>query len=439
MAGEPPSPTRRSLLAGAAAAAWGVGAACSWSPASGRRGQARPRVGFLRQTDAAPLLMADELGTYAKHGLAPVLLRGESPMELQDRLLAGDLAAAQLPASIPILRALASADPAELVTLMVMSHNGGAVTLGREMCASVKFLELAALRQNILRRPATSPAVFAVPALGGTDDLMLRYLLAAAGVPSDRIQVSAAPAEQMLADLREDRIVGFSAPDPWSALAAVQDIGFTFATAQDIYRRAPRSVLATTAKVLDQRRPELKSLLRAVMEASVWLDVPANRTRPILGEVLGRRQNLDLDPGPVRSRLGSVYDLGCRMGERDFEDDMLYFHAAGRVNVPLRADACLYAALLTRFGLVTAPPPRGGPTDAQTAPGKAETQAQGATQLQTIAGTISDELYRGVAREIGLPLPDDMKPFVVTLDAVRFDPAAPAAWPALWRSDALNR
>ena len=32
----------------------------------------------------------------------------------------------------------------------------------------------------------------------------------------------------------------------WSALAAAQDLGFTFATAQDICRNAPRSVLVTT-------------------------------------------------------------------------------------------------------------------------------------------------------------------------------------------------
>ena len=46
--------------------------------------------------------------------------------------------------------------------------------------------------------------------------------------------------------------------------------------------------------------------------------------------------------------------------------------------------------------------------------------------------TLHDDLYKEVAREMGVSVPDDMKPFVVTLDAVRFDPNAPAEWPGLW-------
>src|SRR5204863_7321400 len=114
---------------------------------------------------------------------------------------------------------------------------------------------------------------------------------------------------------------GFAAPDPWPALAVQQDVGFTFATAQDIWQAAPRSALVTKAENLTARRAELKAVARAVMETSVWLDVPANRARSTIGDLLARHQNLDLDSGPIRSRLASVYDLGCRLGEHDFEDD----------------------------------------------------------------------------------------------------------------------
>ena len=335
-------------------------------------------------------------------------------MDLQERLLSGELLAAHLPAGLPVLRALqARTAVPDLVVLMVLSHNGGGITLGRELCASVKFLDLPSFRQALLRRPPTTPAVFAVPVIGGSDDLLLRYLLAAAGIPAARVQVVATPAERMLADLREERINGFAAPDPWSALAAEQDLGFTYATAQDVCLRAPRSVLATTATALSQRRDDLKNVIRAVIEASVWLDVPANRSRSLVGEVLARRQYLDLDAAPIRSRLGSVYDLGCRMGERDFEDEMLFFHDAGRVNLPRRADGYLLAALASRFGLT-------GPVDSDPA------------RLAAVGASIADQLYREVASEIGVPLPEDMKPFVITLDAVRFDPGAPGQWPRLW-------
>lgn len=418
------SRTRRRFLQGAAAAASSAGAwslsagaaaslSCSWPGGSRASRRARPVLGFLRQTDAASLLLADELGFYAKNDLAPRFQRGASPNELKDRLTAGELLAAQLPASLPIAIAHARATPSpdDLITLLVLSHNGSAVTLARDLCEGVKFLDLAGLAQALRPRMAAGPLTFAVPVVGGSEDLLLRYLLAAAEIPLDKIQIRVLSADRMLPELRDDHITGFSAPDPWPALATQQDVGFTFATAQDIWKTGPRSVLVTTARMLEGHRSELKAVARAVMETSVWLDVPANRARPTIGEVLARHTNLDVDSGPIRSRLASVYDLGCHLGERDFEDDMLFFHHGGRVNAPRRADALLYLALLARFGLVPSPP-----------------------RAEAVARSIRDDLYHEVAREMGVVIPDDMHPFVVTLDAVRFDPSAPGQWPSLWKT-----
>jgi ABC-type nitrate/sulfonate/bicarbonate transport system substrate-binding protein len=368
-------------------------------------------VGFLRQTDAASLLLAEELGFYAKNEVAPRFLRSASPNELKDRLTAGELLVAQLPASLPVAlahaRSTSSSD--DLVTLLILSQNGSAVTLARDLCEGVKFLDLPGLRKALLSRAHAGPLILAVPVTGGCEDLLLRYLLAAAGIPADKVAIQVLSADRMIPELRDDRIVGFAAPDPWSALAAQQDVGFTFATAQDIWNTAPRSALVTTVRALGERRAELKAVARAVMETSVWLDVPANRRRSTIGEVLARHQNLDLDPGPIRSRLTNVYDLGCHLGEHDFEDDMIFFHHGGRVNSPRRADALLYLALLARFGIIPSPP-----------------------RTDAVARSIRDDLYQEVAHEMGVVIPDDMRPFVVTLDAVRFDPNVPAEWPRLW-------
>ena len=69
------------------------------------------------------------------------------------------------------------------------------------------------------------------------------------------------------------------------------------------------------------------------------------------------------------------------------------------------------SALLARFGVVPSPP-----------------------RAEAVARSIRDDLYHEVAREMGVVIPDDMHPFVVTLDAVRFDPSAPGQWPSLWKT-----
>ena len=404
--------TRRSFLGqlGVATCVSGLGA-CQWTSGSRENHRARPTLGFLRQADAASLLLAEDLGHYAKQGLNPRFHRAASPDELQAKLRSSELVAAQLPASLPIASAAGAGDPipTDLVTLLVLSHNGAAVTLARDLCNGVKFLDLEAFRRGILQRSGAAPVAFAVSVAAGCDDLLLRYLLAAAGVPPSRAQIHVLPPDRMIGELRDDRIVGFAAPDPWSALAAQQDVGFTFATSQDIWLTAPRSALVTTVKALSERRAELKAVVRAVMETSVWLDVPANRARATIGDVLARHQNLDLDAGPIRSRLASVYDLGCGLGERDFEDDILFFHHGGRVNSPRRADALLYLALLARFGLVPGP-----------------------ARPEIVDRALRPDLYQEVAREMGILIPDDMRPFVITLDSTRFDPNAPDEWPHLW-------
>src|SRR5262249_37710825 len=150
---------------------------------------------------------------------------------------AGELLAAQLPASLPIAIAHARAAPApdDLLTLLVLSQNGSAVTLARDLCEGVKFLDLPGLSKALRSRMAAGPLTFAVPVVGGCEDILLRYLLAAAEVSLDKVQIRVLSSDRMLPELRDDHIAGFAAADPWPALAIQQDVGFTFATAQDIW------------------------------------------------------------------------------------------------------------------------------------------------------------------------------------------------------------
>src|SRR3569623_1065853 len=144
-------PTRRCFLQ---AMGGGSVAGCSWAKAGRQKRRLQPALGFLRQTDAASLLFADELGYYAKQNMSPLFHRAASPVELKELLAAGDLVAAQLPASLPIAQAGLElpAGPSDLVPLMILSQNGAAVTLARDLCGAVRFLDLEGLKEAVSRR-----------------------------------------------------------------------------------------------------------------------------------------------------------------------------------------------------------------------------------------------------------------------------------------------
>src|ERR1051326_1843586 len=56
------------------------------------------RVGFLPLTDAAPLAAAQELGIYARHGIRVELSREVGWATIREKIVYGELDAAQAPA-----------------------------------------------------------------------------------------------------------------------------------------------------------------------------------------------------------------------------------------------------------------------------------------------------------------------------------------------------
>lgn len=83
----------------------------------------------------------------------------------------------------------------------------------------------------------------------------------------------------------------------------------------------------------------------------------------------------------------------------------MLFHKDGFVNAPRTAHGIWFMSQYVRFGYLKKAP-----------------------DYQKIAGTlIMSDLYKEVAGELKLALPDDaMQPFTLKLDSVAFDPADPA-------------
>ena len=81
----------------------------------------------------------------------------------------------------------------------------------------------------------------------------------------------------MVANMKVGKMDGFCVGEPWNARAIADGIGFTAITTQEIWKDHPEKVCAFTAEFADKNPKTVKAVLKALHEASVWLDNLENR------------------------------------------------------------------------------------------------------------------------------------------------------------------
>jgi nitrate/nitrite transport system substrate-binding protein len=405
---------RRSLLKAAlgAAAASLVLPACGGTtaqptsaPGSTGAGAGAPiRVGFIPLTDCASVVMADKLGLYSQYGLQVEVTKESSWANVRDKLLTGELDAAHCLFGMPfsVFTGVGGAAGTELKIAMMLNANGQAITLANEMAGAAGYAKLDGVKDAVAALAATKTPTFAMTFPGGTHDLWLRYWLAAAGVDQNAVQINTIPPPQMVANMKVGNMDGFCVGEPWNGVAVKEQVGYTHIATQDLWADHPEKALVVNAKFAEQRRGDLKKLMRAVLEASIWLDTLANRKQA--AGVIGDKAYVNAPADVIDARLEGTYDLGANLGERRFDSDPMLFHKGGQINFPRRGHAVWFMAQYVRFGYLKQAP-----------------------DYQKIADTlVLQDLYREVAGELTIAVPDDdMQPFTLKLDNHTFDPGDP--------------
>src|SRR5690242_4538839 len=90
----------------------------------------RLRLGFLSLTDAAPLIVAQEFGFFARHDLRVELHREIGWATIREKIIYGELDAAQAPAPMLWSAQLGIGCPrGDVLTALVLNRNGNAITL----------------------------------------------------------------------------------------------------------------------------------------------------------------------------------------------------------------------------------------------------------------------------------------------------------------------
>jgi two-component system, oxyanion-binding sensor len=239
------------------------------------------RLGMLRLTDAAPVVLARESGLFAAEGLDVALSVEPSWANLADKLCYGLLDAAVMLPPLALAVALglrAAATP--LLVPMGLSLNGNAVTLAEDLAAPIladgrpESLEAGRRLGRLLA--ARPKARLAVVHARSTHHLLLRYWLAASGIDPDLdVVIGVIPPAEMVAALESGRIDGFCAGAPWGQMAARAGLGREVVTSAGIWRNHPEKCLAVRADWAGTEPAPLQSLLCALLRAAQRCDDPA--------------------------------------------------------------------------------------------------------------------------------------------------------------------
>ena len=402
-------------VAGTAGAGLFAGCAGDGAPADSTQAAARAsngdepiKLGFIPLTDCASLVMAHELGLYAKHGVSVVVEKQASWPVVRDKLASGELHGAHCLFGMPFAAATKVSelrgDPLRIA--MILNNNGQATTLSSKTFGNrVAYGDYASFKKAVDEVRRTKEPTFAMTFPGGTHDIWLHLMLAAAGVDPKSTKIKPIPPPQMVANMEAGNMDGYNVGEPWGGVAAKRGVGFTFVATQTLWKHHPEKALVVGSRFAEERRDDLKKVMAAILDASKWLDEPANRAQA--AKVIGGQQYVYAPADVIDARLAGNYDLGGGLGSKTFTDDMMLFHRGGETNFPRYSYGIWFMTQYARFGRLPALPP-----DAE----------------QIARTVILQDLYREVAKEQGVAVPeDDMKPFIVQADRGEFDPTNPSA------------
>jgi nitrate/nitrite transport system substrate-binding protein len=369
------------------------------------------KIGFIPLTDCASVVMAEKLGLYKKYGLNVEISKEASWANVRDKLLTGELSAAHCLFGMPfsVYTGVGGTAGKELKIAMMLNSNGQAITLAKPMVGKAAYANLEGAKAAVDELTAEKTPTFAMTFPGGTHDLWLRYWLGAAKVDPNTVKIVTIPPPQMVANMKVGNMDGFCVGEPWNGVAVKQDIGFTHIATQDIWQDHPEKALVANPDFAANRRNDLKLLVQAVLEASLWLDDLKNR--PEAAGVIGDSAYVNAPADVIDARLAGKYDLGAGLGEKIYKDDYMLFYKDAAINFPRKSHAIWFLSQYVRFGYLPEAPDYTAIAD----------------------NLIMQDLYEEAAAALKLTVPtDDMKPFTIKLDNVTFDPADPAKSLKAW-------
>ncbi len=345
----------------------------------------RPRikVGFIPISDCAPIVMAEELGAYERQGLEVEIRREVSWANVRDKLAVGALDASHILAPLPLALTLGiDSVSVPVINAMTLQVNGNALTLSKSLWQEIEDvapqyvgeaglpLDARAIAAIVARRKAAGakPLILASVFPYSVQNYMIRLWLSSAGLDPDRdVRLVVVPPPHTVAYLSGGAIDGYCVGEPWNRQAEALGIGRIALTGPDIWKGMPEKVLGTTESWAANNPNTLKALIKALIEACLWLDEPSNRAEA--ARILSSPRYINMPAEVMASTL-----------------ELPDFHVFQRnaANFPWRSHADWFLTQMVRWK-----------------------QAPADTDVKAVADRVyRTDIYRAAARDMGVECPD---------------------------------
>ncbi|MEO7854091.1 MAG: CmpA/NrtA family ABC transporter substrate-binding protein [Rubrivivax sp.] len=368
----------------------------------GRPEKEQLRIGFMRLTDCAPIVMASVLGFDRRHGIQIVPTREASWAGVRDKLAGGELDLAHALYGLVYGLHLGIGGPRkDMAVLMGLNRNGQGITLSRAL-VEAGALNPAELKRLVVKSPYRLTLAQTFPT--GTHAMWLYYWLAAAGLnPWLDLKVITMPPPQMVAALRAGQVDGFSAGEPWNQRAVIDGVGVSAVTSQQIWQDHPEKVLGCSADFADRHPHSARAAVSAVLEAARWIDA-STQNKARTAETLAAAEYIDTSVDAILPRLLGAHADGT--GHMRVDEHPACFFDGGAVNFPYLSDGMWFMTQYRRWGLI----------------------AQHPDYLAVAQRINRVDLYRDAAAALGADVPTDTLRRSTLIDGVVWDGRDPAAY-----------
>lgn len=310
------------------------------------------KFGMIALTDCSPIVIAHEKGMFKKYGIESVVSKGANWAAIRDSLSSGDIQGTHMLTGMPIASTmgLMGSPKKPMIIPWILNRNGQSITLKAALKGKVKD-DPKSLKPLVEQaKKLGEPMTFAMTFPPGTHAMWMRYYLGAGGINPDKdVSLITIPPAQMVANMKVGKMDGFCVGEPWNARAVVDGIGFTSVNTQDIWKDHPEKVCAFLGEFADKNPKTVKAVLKALHEASIWLDKMENR--PEQAQIVSKPTYINCPPDIILGRLQGRYDFG---DGRKTEDPYYMNYSVRNCNYPQRKYAVWFLSQYRRWGFVDA-------------------------------------------------------------------------------------